>query len=267
MEPYWQSIGTGEPVLLIMGLGMDVTGWWRTIPVLAARFRVIAFDNRGVGRSPRPPGPYSTAQMADDAAHVLDLAGERTAHVYGISLGGMIAQELVLRHPDRVRSLVLAATTPGGADAVPAAGDVLDLLRLRGQMPAEAAVWSSVPINYAPETRRSGGDRIARDIAQRLRYPIEPEPYAAQLAAALGHDTSRRLGDIRARTLVVHGEQDVLIPPANGRVLARRIAGAELHLHPGAAHLYFTDDDHIDVSIRHWLSARTSPGPSSPGRR
>src|SRR4051795_12325985 len=92
---YWEETGSGDPVLLIMGLGMNATGWWRTVPVLAgAGFRVVAFDNRGVGRSSRPPGPYGVASMADDAVAVLDAAGLDRAHVYGISLGGMIAQEI-----------------------------------------------------------------------------------------------------------------------------------------------------------------------------
>jgi pimeloyl-ACP methyl ester carboxylesterase len=260
---HWESTGEGEPVLLIMGLGMNATGWWRTVPVLAERFRVIAFDNRGVGRSPRTPGPYTVAQMADDAAGVLDAAGEETAHVYGISLGGMIAQQVALRYPDRVRSLVLGATTPGGDHAVAASQDVQDFLRLRERLTAETAVWASVPINYAPATRRDHGDRIAADIAQRLRFPIEREPYAAQLAAALGHDAGARLPEIHAPTLVVHGREDVLIPPGNAGILAERIAGAEARVYEGAAHLYFTDVPEIEADVRDWISARSSRDPSA----
>ena len=185
--------GSGPPVLLIMGLGMNATGWWRTIPVLVeAGLRVIAFDNRGVGRSDRVPGPYTAAEMADDAVSVLDETGVDAAHVYGISLGGMIAQEVALRHPDRVRALVLGATTAGGDNLVPADESVNAFVRLRAQMTAEHAVWASVPINYARRTRLEGGDRIAEDIAQRLRFPVEPEYYSAQLAAAHGHDAAVR---------------------------------------------------------------------------
>jgi 3-oxoadipate enol-lactonase len=263
MDLHWESTGHGEPVLLIMGLGMNATGWWRTVPVLAERFRVIAFDNRGVGRSGRPPGPYTVEELADDAAGVLRAAGEDSAHVYGISLGGMIAQELALRHPTHVRSLVLGATTPGGTRAVPADEDVRAFVQLRGQMTAEHAVWASVPINYAPETRRTGGDRIAEDIEQRLRFPVEPEPYLAQLAAAQGHDADDRLGAIDVPTLVVHGEEDVLIPPQNSRLLVERIPGADLRLYEDAAHLYFTDVPQIEADVRDWLSERSSPGPSA----
>src|SRR5215207_5606229 len=182
---YWEEAGSGDPVLLIMGLGMNATGWWRTIPVLAADFRVLAFDNRGVGRSDRPPGPYTVPDLADDAVAVLDAADVERAHVYGISLGGMIAQEVVLRHTDRVRALVLGATTAGGNLGVPAAEATLAFFRRRAEMTAEEAVWASVPYNYSPRTRREHGERISRDIAQRLRYPIERAPYEAQLGAAL----------------------------------------------------------------------------------
>jgi 3-oxoadipate enol-lactonase len=257
------TLAKEPPVLLVMGLGMAATGWWRTVPVLAeAGLRVLSFDNRGVGRSERPPGPYTVAEMADDAVSVLDAAGVDAAHVYGISLGGMIAQELALRHPERVRALVLGATTAGGSAHVPADGATLAFLSLRGQMTAEHAVWASVPINYAARTRAQGGDRIAADIVQRLRYPIEAEYYTAQLAAAQAHDTVSRLAQIRAPTLVVHGTEDVLIPPANGERLAAAIAGAELSLWPGAAHLYFTDEPEADRAVAHWLSVRSSPGPS-----
>jgi len=245
--------GDGAPVLLVMGLGMNATGWWRTIPVLIeAGLRVIAFDNRGVGRSERVPGPYTVAEMADDAVSVLDAAGVDRAHVYGISLGGMIAQEVALRHPARVGALVLGATTAGGDGHVPAAPEIVAFLQRRAQMTAEHAVWASVPINYAPATRRDGGDRIAEDIAQRLRFPVEAEYYSAQLAAASAHDA--RVEEIRAPTLVVHGSEDVLIPPVNGERLAAAIPGAELSMWPGAAHLYFTDEPEVDRSVATWLT-------------
>ncbi len=253
VELYYEVAGSGAPVLLIMGLGMTATGWWRTVPVLAEQFAVLSFDNRGVGRSGRPAGPYTVAQMAGDALAVLDAAGCETAHVYGVSLGGMIAQELVLRWPQRVRGLVLAATTPGGSHAVAPDDATLEFFRRRGQMPAEEAVWASVPYNYAARTRAHGGDRIAEDIAERLRYPIEQAPYLAQLEAALGHDAYERLGAIGAPTLVVHGAEDRMVDPGNARLLAQRIAGARLELLERTGHLYFTDEPAADRAIAAFL--------------
>src|SRR6185503_21063399 len=111
---HWESHGSGDPVLLIMGLGSNAYGWHRTIPWLAERYETITFDNRGTGRSDVPDGPYAIAQLAADAAAVLDAAGHASAHVVGASLGGMIAQRFALSFPERVRSLVLVCTTPGG---------------------------------------------------------------------------------------------------------------------------------------------------------
>src|SRR3977135_3763482 len=114
---HWESFGEGPAVLLVAGQGMTVDGWWATIPVLARSFRVIAFDNRDTGRSSRSPWPYSVAQMAHDAVSVLDAAGEQRAHVYGISLASMVAQEVPLRHPDRVDAFGLGASPAGGEAA------------------------------------------------------------------------------------------------------------------------------------------------------
>jgi pimeloyl-ACP methyl ester carboxylesterase len=255
VELYWESTGAGAPVLLVMGLGISATGWWRTIPVLAEGLRVIAFDNRGIGRSDRPPGPYTVAEMADDAVAVLDAAGEAGAHVYGISLGGMIAQQIALSHPERVSGLVLGATTPGGPEATQIDDEVTAFFRRRLDMPADEAAWASVPYSYGEETRRHGGQRIAEDIAQRLRYPVEPVGYGGQLEAALHFGVGDRLGEIPHPTLVVHGDADRVVPTANGHLLAERIAGAELELLPDAGHLYPTDAPAADRRVAGFLAA------------
>src|SRR5437763_8271087 len=190
---YWESTGQGAPVLLIMGLGLSGGAWWRTVPVLARRFRVITFDNRGVGRSESLTYSYTTEAMADDAVAILDRAGVDRAHVYGISLGGMVAQQLALRHPSRVKSLVLGATHPGGPRAVTPDDEVIDFFRRRPDLPQEEATWASVPYNYGPTCRRRHAARIAEDVAQRLAHPFAPSAYRAQLYAARLHNCLGRL--------------------------------------------------------------------------
>src|SRR5512140_3268314 len=115
---YYEEHGSGFPLLLINGLGSDHLEWLHQLPPFEARFRVVVFDNRGTGMTEIPPGPYTTAEMADDAAALLRALGIARAHVLGVSLGGMIAQEVALRHPDRVNRLVLGCTAPGGELAV-----------------------------------------------------------------------------------------------------------------------------------------------------
>lgn len=253
---YWESTGSGEPVLLVMGLGMPATGWWRTAPVLAKRFRVLAFDNRGCGRSGHPRGPYTLGQLADDALAVLDAAGEASAHVYGVSLGGMIAQELALRAPDRVCSLVLGATTAGGAEHEQPDEETLGFLRRRGAMPPEEGVWASIPYVYGPATLEHAAERIAEDVEQRLRFAPDRGGYEAQIAAASRHDTTARLTAIDAPALVVHGDADRIVPVGNGRRLADRLPSGRFHLLAGAGHLYMTDAPEADDVVVRFFGGR-----------
>jgi pimeloyl-ACP methyl ester carboxylesterase len=244
--------------LLISGQAMTLDAWWRTVPELSGPFRVLTFDNRDVGRSSHWPFPYVVAQMADDAIAVLDAAGVARAHVYGISLGGMVAQELALRFPERVRSLVLGATTGGGSDAILARSQPLTFFVRVGAMAPEEAEWAAVPYNYGLRTRRHHGDRIAEDIAKRVQHQTDTLAYLHQVGAAASHNAAGRLGSIRVPTLVVHGDEDLVMPPRNGEILARSIPGAELKRWPGAGHLYVTDEPEADRYIRQFLVRHTA---------
>jgi pimeloyl-ACP methyl ester carboxylesterase len=237
---YYEVHGTGDPVLLIMGLGSNAHGWYRSIPWLAERYRAIALDNRGVGRSDVPAGAYGIAQMAGDAAAVLDACAIEHAHVVGMSLGGMIAQRVALAYPERVRSLVLVCTTPGGRNAARASDEVMKGLVEGGADPS-TVYRRNAWFLYGDETRRDHPERIEQDIEARSRIPTQPAGYYGQLQAATGHDTWDELPSLRVPTLVVHGESDLLVPTENGRLLAQRIAGAELVLVPGAGHMLQAD--------------------------
>jgi 3-oxoadipate enol-lactonase len=258
VELFYESAGSGPTVLLISGQGMTLDAWWRTVRELSGSFRLLSFDNRDVGRSSHWPWPYVVAQMADDAAAVLDAAGVDRAHVYGLSLGGMVAQELALRYPERVRALVLGATTAGGPDAILARPQPLTFFVRAGAMAPEEAEWAAVPYNYSVRTRREHGQRIAEDIANRVQHQTDTLAYLHQVGAAASHNTVGRLGLIRAPTLVVHGEEDLVIPPRNGELLAKAIPSAELKLWPGAGHLYITDEPDADRHTRQFLVRHTS---------
>jgi len=234
---YWDQQGRGDPVLLIMGLGWASPMWHRSRPILSTRYRTIAFDNRGVGKSDVPPGIYSIALMASDAAAVLDAAGVEKAHVFGVSMGGMIAQEFALQYPDRVTSLVLGCTAAGGPNAVTAAPPVIEVLTRRGLNPDEYAALMD-PFIYDSGTPR---ERIEEDMVLRRQWWPEPAGFFAQLQGILEWEAYSRLPQIAAPTLVIHGETDQLVPPQNGKLIADRIRGAKLVMIPRASHILATD--------------------------
>jgi pimeloyl-ACP methyl ester carboxylesterase len=237
---HYEVHGAGEPVLLIMGLGSNAYGWYRTIPWLSERYETIAFDNRGTGRSDVPEGAYSIGQMATDAAAVLDALGHDTAHIVGASLGGMIAQHFALDYPQRLRSLVLVCTTPGGPNAARASDAVMAAMVQGGEDPS-TVYRRNAWFLYGEETRNNYPERIEEDIEYRSKIATSPTGYFAQLQAAMGHDVWDALPSITASTLVLHGDPDELVPTENGRLIAARIPGAELVLVPGGGHMLQAD--------------------------
>ena len=235
---YWDERSVGEPILLIMGLGYPSDMWWRTRPILDSRYRTIVVDNRGAGRSDVPPGPYSIALMAADALAALDAARVESAHVFGISMGGMIAQELALQNPERVRSLILGCTAAGGPTAVRGEPEVTQLFTNRGAMTPEQATAASIPYIYDAGTSRH---RIDEDLAVRRPWLARPEAYVAQLHGILAWESYSRLPQLKVATLVIHGETDRLLPLGNGKLIAARIPDAKLVILPRAGHIFFTD--------------------------
>lgn len=233
----------GEPVLHIMGLGGTAQAWARLLPYIERDYRVLTFDHRGTGLSDPVTFPLRMADLVGDAVAVLDAAGVRRAHVHGVSLGGMVAQELALRHPERVRSLLLGCTTPGGIMVsneppwrlIAAAG-------LRPVLGAERT-WPLVSSAlYSRRTREQFPERIAEDEAMRVADATPAATILAQMLAVARHDARSRLHALAGLPVtVVHGAEDVLIPPRAGRALAERIPGARLVVLDRTGHLLGTD--------------------------
>jgi len=252
---HWDEEGSGAPLLLIMGLGWPSQGWHRSRPILSQKYRTIALDNRGAGRSEAPAGPYSIAQMAADAAAVLNAARVNTAHIFGISMGGMIAQEFALQYPNKVRSLILGCTAAGGPQAVRAEEAALQTLMTRGQDPDQFAKAVS-PFIY---DARTPPERIEEDTAVRRKWYPSADAYFAQLQAVMAWEAYSRIGQISVPTLVIHGENDRLVPPENGRLIAARIPGAKLMMIPGASHIFATDQpDLAHAAILDFLGAQAT---------
>jgi pimeloyl-ACP methyl ester carboxylesterase len=175
--------------------------------------------------------------MASDAAAVLDAAGVSSAHIFGVSMGGMIAQEFALQYPKRTRSLILGCTSPGGPSAVRAESKVIDVLLMRGMTP-EQAREAILPYIYDANTPR---EKIEEDVSLRQPWLPSPEGYMAQLQGILAWKGYSRIAQITAPTLVIHGKSDALVPPGNGELIAKRIPGTRLVLLEHASHLFLTD--------------------------
>ena len=268
IEVYFEEQGDGEPLLLIMGLAGDSIAWLFQREAFAAKYRTIVFDNRGVGRTSKPDGPYTTAAMADDAVGVLDALDIPRAHVVGISMGGMIAQELALRHPQRVRGLVLGCTYAKPDHGVTATFD--DSLAFFGgtkgadgeiqvdlsNLDPMAFIGRLLPLTFTPQFIMTELPKLMQVFSGVMTHGFDLRAIMAQVAATQGHDTVDRLGQISAPTLVLTGDSDMLIPPANSDVLAAAIPGARLQKIAGGSHGFnFETPDAFNAAVLEFLGS------------
>lgn len=240
---HWELSGnqTGPTILLLRGLSRSSRYWYDLRPLLEPRFRVLVMDNRGVGRSDAPPPGFSTADMADDVAAVLDGSGVERAHVFGISLGGMIAQHLAVRHPGRVDRLVLGATTMGGRSREPVPRQAITAFLETARMSVAEQIRSTMPWVVDASTLARRPEVVDEWIAIAESEPRNRLALLGQLLAAGFHDTTANLHRVRSPTLVITGDRDRLIPMGNSRQIAERIPGATLHVLPGAGHDFPTE--------------------------
>lgn len=236
---YYEEHGTGEPLILIMGFTVSSIGWHWNISDFARHFRVIAFDNRGVGQSDKPNVPYSMATFADDTAGVLDSLDINTAHVFGISMGGMIAQEFALRHPQRVKTLSLGCTNCGGSQTVLSKDpDVLNMLANIASVDVQQAALIMTKVAVTPWFLQKRMDVLIQLNQLSAQHPTPQHGMVCQMHAIQGHDTYARLPQITVPTLVITGKEDGLVPPENSVTLAQRIPNADLSFLSNASHLF-----------------------------
>ena len=258
---HWLRAGdpAGEPVLLVMGLSGSHRDWHRHVPHLLDR-DVILMDNRGTGMSSPVGGPLTMEDMVRDAVAVLDAAEVESAHVHGTSMGGMIAQHLALVHRDRVRSLVLSATSPGGMLNQPP-WRLLLATALRPIVGWQRTSGIVVPMVYAEHTRNAAPERVKADLHVRLEHATDPRTTLAQMAAIARHDTRERLHELAGLPVtVIHGDKDRLVPVSHGRALAEGIPGSRLVILEGAAHVLTTDDEHgVAAAVHEHLDRALAP--------
>jgi len=245
---YYEVRGdTGTPLLLVMGLGASHLSWEpEAVARFAARHRVILFDNRGVGQTDIPTTPpYTMPQFAADAVGLLDALGIDRAHVFGVSMGGMIAQHIALDFPERVRGLALGCTTPGGRHVERSAPDVLEILVKPPSGDRAADLRGNWRMWHTPEVIQTRREALEEALARELAYPEQPRfAFELQMGAIVKtHHTFDRLPGISAPTLVQVGLEDRLIPPGNSHMLAEQIPNARLIEYPAASHSYLFDSD------------------------
>jgi 3-oxoadipate enol-lactonase len=243
IELNYERSGSGPPLLLIMGMSGTMHHWGEPLlEDLRRDFEVIVYDHRDAGDSTKTGAPFTIADLAGDAAGLLQALAIDSAYVMGISMGGMIAQELVLAHPELIRALVLGCTYCGGEGSALAGEQVMT--RLAEGMTSgdrERAIRTGWEVNVSASFA-ANEDAYGRFLRTGLRYGLPVAVIMEQMRAIMGHDTSERLSEIHAPTLVIHGTADELLPVQNGRMIAERIPDARLEIFDGVGHLFFWEE-------------------------
>jgi 3-oxoadipate enol-lactonase len=237
-----ETRGAGEPLVLVHGLAYDRAGWGRLPDLLAERFQVVLIDNRGVGESDAPPGPYTVAEMAEDVVGVLDELGIERTNLFGVSLGGYIAQELTLAHPERVEKLVLCSTAPGGPKAVPMPAATQQVFATYPTMEREAGLRMFVENSLGERGVRDRPELVEEIFQYRLGHAPTVEAWVAQATAGATYDSYDRIGAIDVPTLVLHGGADVVVDPANAALLGELLPHARVEVVPDRGHLMVWED-------------------------
>ncbi len=241
---YYETHGDGFPLLMILGLSENVY-WWDSpmINDLSKYFKTVIFDNRGVGRSDNLDGDVSIEMMCADALGLMDALNINQAHILGHSMGGMIAQELALKFPGRIKKLVLCSTSCGGSKAVL---PLIETQRLLGKLSIKEhtrdLTEEAMLHIFTKEFMDENPEFMEKKIDDILIIPIKPTTFKAQMTAWMRYNSCRKLKEINIPTLIIHGKQDILVPYRNGEILAEKIPKAEIVYFDSNAHLIHTEE-------------------------
>jgi pimeloyl-ACP methyl ester carboxylesterase len=242
--------GSGPPLLMIMGFAGSAMSWGEPfLEEMRRHFTITRFSNRGTGTSDRVTQPFTVRTMADDAVNLLDALGMQRPHVLGISMGGMIAQELVLNYPERVNGLVLGCTSPGISKGVQAGAEIMGKFAPAPGKERDDIIRDFWTVICSPGFITRGAAFLDAMVQQALESPTPMETLGLQMMAINQADTFERLPQIKAPTLVIHGDVDMLVPTANAPILADNIPGARLEIIPGAAHMFFWEQPETSAAI------------------
>jgi pimeloyl-ACP methyl ester carboxylesterase len=255
IQMYYEVHGEGFPLMMIAGLGANVD-WWdpRWIQGFSEEFKTVAFDNRGAGHTDVSDEEYSIALFADDTAGLMDAMGISRAHVLGISMGGMIAQDLALNYPEKVQKLVLCSTSCGGAKSIPVSQEVLTVLMTdRSALSPEEIARTMIPLLVTEDFLRNNPELAELAIQQMVKAPISNKAYMRQLKAILNFDTCARLSQIKAPTLILQGKRDILVPPENASMLDEAIPNAKLVYFENSAHGLLEETETVLRSVLEFL--------------
>ncbi len=257
IQIYYEEHGRGYPVLLIQGLGYPSGMWFMQVPALSRRFRAIVMDNRGVGKSDKPDGEYTIGLMASDVAGLLHSLGIPKTHVVGVSMGGYVAQELALNHPDLVDRLVLMATSCGSPRYLELTKALWDEIAKLAGLPPEEIIRKGMSFAVTEKFYRDSPEMIERSVGIRMENLQPLYAFTRQSAAAMSFDSRDRAHLIRQPTLILAGAQDRVMPPVLTEELAKKIPHAQFKVFPNAAHLLFLEESEpVNRVLLDFLSGR-----------
>ncbi len=241
---YYEVYGEGFPLVMIIGLSANIDWWTKdVIESLAEDFKLVIFDNRGTGKTSKTDIDFSIKMLADDTAGLMDALGFKRFHVLGISMGGMIAQELTLNYPERIEKLILGCTNCGGSKQIPPSAEVIEILRTpKDDMTPEELINGTIPLLYTENFIKNNPDFIEYYKQELLKSPIAPDIFQRQVKAILNFNICLKLKKVTVPTLIIHGKKDILIPYENADIIAKRIPNSKVILLDNSAHIFFQPD-------------------------